>query len=303
MATGQDLDSRSRADAADLNRRVCELYVDRGNSTYAIAIALNIDRQRVARLLHRAGVKLSPRGAGRLRPGRRVQLSSTSSEALRDLYIRDRRTTSEIAALFTISTTTVQRLLREQGIRLRTRGWKNREDRIEPPVDVVEKLYYHDELSADEVGKQLGCSRQIVLRMIHDMGWPVRVGGPLPSDGPEDIELICALYADRRVAATLRRYGVPRVEPGGPVWQRFPVPLEVTAAAVRDLYVRCGLSMRHVELLTGHPAMTIASRLRETGVELRPPGGRSPFIRRWRAGVSNRKASRPKVVSADIGLK
>src|SRR6266545_2939371 len=47
------------------------LYLCRGLSTYVIAGISGIDRQRVTRLLRRAGVPVRPRGAGRLRPVRR----------------------------------------------------------------------------------------------------------------------------------------------------------------------------------------------------------------------------------------
>jgi hypothetical protein len=265
-----------------LSRRLREMYVDQGLSTYAIAVAVGIDRQRVARLLRRDGVELAARGSGRPRPSRRVLLPSPSREALADLYIRERRTTTEIGVLFHISSRTVQRLLREQGIRVRTRGPQNREDRVVPNVDLIEQLYLGAGLSADDVGRQLGRSGQIVLRVVHDLGWPVRLGGPAPRKGPTEIELISALYADPLVAAALQRHGIHPVPAGGSISYRFPVPLVVGAVALQDLYVGCGVSTRQLELLTGLPARTISDRLRGLGVVIRPRGGRSPFLQRWR---------------------
>jgi hypothetical protein len=95
--------------------------------------------------------------------------------------------------------------------------------------------------------------------------------------------LICALYSDAHVMAALHLHRLPSVPPGGPIWLRFPVPVDLAPAVLRDLYLGCGLSTRQVELLTGVPAMTVAQRLRKMGIALRPPGGRSPFLRRWRA--------------------
>ncbi len=265
-----------------LGRQLREMYVDQGHSTYAIAVELGIDRQRVTRLLRREGVELSARGAGRPRPSRRLFLPPAAMQALADLYVRDHRTTTEIGDAFDISGSTVQRLLREQGIRVRTRGPRDRETRIMPNVDLVQKLYVGAGLSADEVGRQLGWSRHVVLRLVHDLGWPVPIGGPAPRRGPTEIELIRALYADPRVDAALRRHGLGPAAPGGSISFRFPVPLTADAVALKDLYVDCGVSTRHLELLTGMPAMTVAQRLRKLGVVLRPPGGRSPFLRRWR---------------------
>ncbi len=139
-------------------------------------------------------------------------------------------------------------------------------------------------LAAAEVARQIGCSSRIVLRSIHDMGWPVRVGGRALRHGPEDIELIRALYSDALVAEALVRHGIPKVGPGGPIWQRFPSPLSLTPAMVRELYVTCGLSTRQIELLTGQPSDTVGHRLRDIGVPLRSKeDGRSPFLKRWRA--------------------
>jgi transposase len=270
-------------DPTGLSHRLREMYVDQGLSTYAIAAELGIDRQRVNRMLRRAGVELADRGAGRARPSRRVVLPPASGAALADMYVRDQRTTDEIGAHFNISGSTVQRLLREQGIRVRTRGPQNREGRIVPNIDLIEKLYLGGGLSADEVGRELGCSRHIVLRVVHDLGWPVRIGGPAPRKGPTDIELVSALYADPLVAATLRRHGIQPVGAGGSISFRFPVPLVVSALALQDLYVGCGVSTRHLELLTGVPSMTVTQRLRQLGIVIRPTGGRSPFLQRWRA--------------------
>jgi hypothetical protein len=52
--------------------RLAHLYLCRGLSTYGIGELTGLDRQRVTRMLRRAGVPLRPRGAGRFRPVRRT---------------------------------------------------------------------------------------------------------------------------------------------------------------------------------------------------------------------------------------
>jgi hypothetical protein len=64
----------------------------------------------------------------------------------------------------------------------------------------------------------------------------------------------------------------------------LPVPHPLTAALVSDLYRECGLSLYHIKLVTGQPAAAAGALLRARGAALRPPGGRSPFMRRWREG-------------------
>ena len=107
---------------------------------------------------------------------------------------------------------------------------------------------------------------------------------PSASRGPSEIELLTALYADREIRAVLDRHDVPVVSLAGPAWRRFPAPQPLTPGLVRDLYEGCGLSLHHIELLTGLPAAAAGVVLRASGVRLRPPGGRSPFMERWRLG-------------------
>jgi hypothetical protein len=70
----------------------------------------------------------------------------------------------------------------------------------------------------------------------------------------------------------------------GPAWKRFPAPQPLTAGLVSDLYEGCGLSLHLIELLTGRPAAAVGAVLRASGIKLRPAGGRSPFMDRWRPG-------------------
>jgi hypothetical protein len=139
-------------------------------------------------------------------------------------------------------------------------------------ADALEQPYVAAGLSAADTGRLLGVSRQIVLRAAHDEGLPVRVGGPEPSHGPAEIELVDALYADQQVRRALSRHGIARRPAGGPIWQRFPVPLPVSPQLAEELYVRCGLGVRHIELLTGQPSQAILRLLRAQGIARRPAG-------------------------------
>jgi hypothetical protein len=73
------------------------------------------------------------------------------------------------------------------------------------------------------------------------------------------------------------------VPPGGPIWQRFPAPARLGPELAEELYVSCGIGVHHIELLTGQPADSVRKLLHAAGVPLRAAGGRSPFLRRWRA--------------------
>jgi DNA-binding CsgD family transcriptional regulator len=268
-----------------LPERIAHLYACQGLSTYKIGAMTGIGRQRVTRLRRRAGIPVKPRGAGRRRSTRDHDAERFDA-LMADMYLRLRMPSTQIAELTGIPGRSVRDRLRASGVPMRTRGQYNREDRIAIDPDDLAGLYLRAGLSAGEIGRLLGVSRHVVLRSAHDHGLPVRVGGPPPRRGPSEIELITALYADSQVRKVLRRHGVPHVPEAGPLWQRFPRPHRLTADLVTDLYTACGLGLHHIELVTGQPAATVTGLLRASGVPLRPPGGRTPFMRRWRNGQS-----------------
>lgn len=261
---------------------LAHLYLCRGLSTYAIGEATGLDRQRVTRVLRKAGVALRSRGAGRLRPLRRADPPGLA-QLLADLYQEQRLGSPQIAAITGIPARTIQDRLRRYGITLRTPGGWNREDRRVVPAEVLDDLYTRLGLSADEVGRKLGTSRNTVLRSAHALGVPIRAGGAVPVPGHEEIELVRALYADPLIAAVLDAREMPRVPAGAPLWQRFPNPVPLTVPLVKDLYWGCGVGLVHIELLTGQPAMTVRGFMHREGIPLRHAGGRTPFMRRWRA--------------------
>ena len=268
---------------AALPERVSHLYSCQGLSTYRIAGIVGISRQRVGRMLRAAGVPVKPRGSGR----RRRAAQSDLDQLMTDLYLRFGLSSIRIAELLGIPGRTIRERLRSLGVPMRSRGGFSREDRLSVPAEAIATLYVRSGLSARDVGEILGVSHRIVLRAAHDVGLPVRVGGPPARGGPAEIELVEALYADPSVRHTLQRHGLPRVPPGGPIWQRFPVALRVTPELAEELYVSCGLGLHHIELLTGQPAATVGRELVNGGVELRHAGGRSPFLRRWRTGAAS----------------
>jgi len=268
---------------------LAHLYLCRGLSTYAIGEVTGLNRQRVTRVLRKAGVPLRPRGAGRSRPLRRDDPPGLRPLLAR-LYEVERLGSPQIAAVTGIPERTVRDRLHRYGFTVRTRGGWNREDRQTVPAEDLDGLYTRRGLTAEEVGRRLGTSRNTVLRSAHALGVPVRAGGAVSVQGPEEIELVQALYADPLIAAVLEVRDVPRAGPGGPLWQRFPDPVRLTVPLVKDLYWGCGAGLAHIELLTGQPAMTVRGFMHRAGIPLRHPGGRTPFLRRWRA---SRQATDP----------
>jgi hypothetical protein len=263
--------------------RLAHLYVCLGLSTYGIAGVSGIDRQRVTRLLRRAAVPVRSRGAGRLRPVRRDDPPGLP-RLLAELYEAGRLSSRQIGTVTGLPERTVRDRLRRYGIRRRTRGRWNREDRHTVPAGTLRRLYEQLGLTATEVGDLTGVSKNTVLRSAHALGVPVRTGAVADLPGHGRIELVRALYADDLITAVLVAHDIPRVRPGGPISERFPEPIPLTAPLVKDLYWSCGAALNHIELLTGQPAMTVRGFMRRAGIPLRNPAERSPFLRRWRAG-------------------
>jgi DNA-binding CsgD family transcriptional regulator len=289
----------STAASADLNPGwLAHLYVCLGLSTYQISERTGVERQRVNRALRRAGVPVRARGAGRLRPARRTGEPPDLPRLLRELYEQARLSSRQIAAILGMPERTVRDRLHGYGIKARSRGGWNREDRTTVPADVLELLYVQFGMTAAEVGLRLGVSGGTVLRSAHALGIPVRSGGAVPWGtgplrGPEDIELVNALYADPLIAAALTAHDVPRVPAGGSLSQRFPVPVPLATPLVKDLYWGCGTGLNHIELLTGQPAESIRGFMRRAGIPLRNAGGRTPFLRRWRSSLAGSAAGLP----------
>lgn len=266
----------------DLPSQVRALYLQQGLSTRTIAEVLGIGRRGVDRALRASGVVIAPRGAGRIRPSARRPDPNDLPEQLRELYIEQRLTRKQISEKLGLTEGLVRTRLAEYGIRSRTRGRDNREDRRDVPAEEIIAAYGDSGVPAEAAGEQVGVSGGLLLRAAHDHGIAVRPGAATKR-AARPIELIKALYDDPLVRRTLDRHAVPIVAPTGPIWQRFPEPVALDARLCTELYVDCGLSTTQVELITGQPSTKVRDVLRRAGVTLRPSGGRSPFRRRWDA--------------------
>lgn len=123
---------------------------------------------------------------------------------------------------------------------------------------------------------------QVTAHLAQQDRIPVTRTGVPSARGPSELELLSALYADPDVRRVLDRHGVPVVTLTEPAWRRFPAPQPLSADLVSNLYAGCGLSLHHIELLTGRPAAAVGAVLRAKGIPLRRAGRSSPFLRRWR---------------------
>jgi transposase len=242
---------------------VVERYVA-GESVRRIAAELRLSRRVVREVLDRAGLDVPPYGRGRARPAVRLPRPDGVDETLDRLYRREGLTRRQVAERLGVPEHQVRTWLEEGGHVRRTRGWANREDRRRLDKPTLQRLYVQQGLTAAEVSRRTGVPLQKVLAALHDHGLPVRVPD---QDDEHTLVLLELLYGDPAVRATLNRHRVPA---------------RPTPRLVRELYTGCGLSVVHIEMLTGQPAATVTRALKAAGVPLRPAGGLSPFLRRHR---------------------
>ncbi|HWC78832.1 MAG TPA: hypothetical protein VG756_02595 [Pseudonocardiaceae bacterium] len=256
-------------------------YACEGLSVRRLAAESGLSRQRLVHVLRHLGLDVPAGGAGRPRPWTR----SADPDGLRDvlsvLYSDLRLSSARIGTLLDMPERRVRMRLREFGIRRRSRGRCNREDRRQVDPRVLTELLARCDLPGTEISRRTGEPYPAVLRSAHVLGLPVRHGGRADTAGGR-LRTLEALYRDALVHDALRRFGVPLVPAGTPLWQRFPEPVTLTHELLTELYTTCGLSTPHIELLTGQPAATVQRRMREFGIPLRAPGGRAPIWQRWR---------------------
>lgn len=280
----------SRSARVDIDRGCCRrgggrlpelavhLYLCHDRSARAISRELRIGRPQVTGWLVDGGIDLPDRGHGRRRLQQRHPDPPNLGQLLTELYVRQRLNSRQIGQQLGLGERTVRNRLAEHGIARRSRGGRDRVDRWDLPTEQLIDRYVNSNLNADDAARELGVSRHLLLRAAHDHR--LTVADPI---APEDERpLLDALYDDPQVCRTLRQHHVPEVRSGGPLADRFPRPLRLTDELLRALYTDCGVSARHVELLTGIPQATIARRLRALHIAIRPAGGRSPFSRRRR---------------------
>ena len=185
---------------------------------------------------------------------------------------------------------------------------------LAPPRERLAHLRACQLLPFNKIVAATGFDRQTISRLLFEIAAETSPGGPpwrlarrtaedgwldqVMADTPQqtranaagstrglsEIELLAALYADPKVRSVLEKHGVPMATLAGSALERFPRPQALTADLVSDLYVGCGLGLSHIGLLTGRTSGAAGGVLRAKGIQLRPVGQRSPFLRRWRRG-------------------
>ncbi|MGH3266372.1 MAG: hypothetical protein ACRDNS_30765, partial [Trebonia sp.] len=190
-----------------------------------------------------------------------------------------------IATSLDVSYARVRAELRRRGIPARQHavtGPSSRASRRQAPIETVRRLYTEAEWSAEDIAARLDVPWYQVLRTGHAHGVAIRQGGR-PAV-PASVALITALYADPEISEVLTRHAVPRRPPGGDIADRFPDPVPLTSALLRELYLEAGCSSNQIELLTGQSQVVVRDAMHRHGIPFRAEH-MSPALRRLRDGA------------------
>ena len=205
------------------------------------------------------------------------------AEVLRRAYVDEQLWLKDIARRYHTRIDTVRRWLKAAGIPVRARP--GRRNRLQPDPTLLRRLYHDEQWTAAEIAAELDINAKRVLRALHDNAIPVRVAGPRTRHEVAPTQLLRMLYADPQVRALLRRHHLPRRPQPGPIAERFPDPVPLTEALLREAYLDLGLAARQIELLTGHSTEHIIPALTEANITIRAGGRASPWlIRQWHGG-------------------
>src|SRR5581483_1856512 len=155
-----------RPGVPELSRELLvELYVNQGLSSRAIAARVGGSDQRVLDALRRHGIPVRPRWQSAPPP-------AVKTRRLRTLYVDQRRSEAEIAALYATNAWQVRQQLGALGIR-RPVSPPHPPPGPRPPRKVLEDLYLTQRLDSETIARRFRTSAPVVRSWLRQTGIPV----------------------------------------------------------------------------------------------------------------------------------
>jgi DNA-binding CsgD family transcriptional regulator len=190
-------------------------------------------------------------------------------ETLERLYLKEKRSTHDIAQMSGCSATKVRYRCIKYGITLRPNTW-NRKINIEKSV--LMKLYVKENKSITEIAKILSCSRATVIKRCkeHDI--------PLRSQGLEGLTkpLLQKLYVKegkttREIADIVgcsgnlirlkcKAFGIPLRNPG-------TKKVQIDESTLRRLYLKEGKCMYEIAKILNCSPSVVSGRIKKHGIK------------------------------------
>lgn len=153
-------------DVLELQKQVIEKYRE-GLSCQKIGEQLNLDVPVVSFLLKAADIKIRKNGFGINYTTPRKVLPL---EEIKRLYLEENYDILDLAIEFDVSTTTIYLRLKEMDVKIR--GHISITDKLN--VEEIEKLYWEDKMSCNEIGKIYDMSGQTILMYMRENNIPRR---------------------------------------------------------------------------------------------------------------------------------
>lgn len=207
------------------------------------------------------------------------------------LYINKGMSPPKIAKKVGCSRTTICNRLKKLNIPIRS---VNEVNSIYVDTDTIESLY-NNGMTSTLIADKLGCSRYTVCRRLQKMGVPIKSAKDYPSAYTLalDENVIEDMYVSKRMSSRsiakrigcssstiiiiLKKLNVDRRCPGEVKKMTLDEDL------IMDLYVNKGMSATEISRIIGCSSSTIASRVIEHGIPIRP-SGISGYIDDWTYG-------------------
>lgn len=205
---------------------------------------------------------------------------------LRDLYVDERLSTSEIGERLDCSRKTVEKWIKEFELKTEAKPWRNRE--------TLSRLRNEERLSQAEIAERFDCSQTIISYWLRE--FDLRSGKVTKPEPWRDEEVLRRLYLEQQltmaeVAETLQcsrqaveewihRHGIE-------TRSRNPErPAELTEPeTLRKLYVEDGMSTYGIADSLGCVPSTVFDWLRQHGIETRSVGSQPGELHhRWDGG-------------------
>jgi len=262
----------------DLTDQQLQTHLDDGLTDIEIADLYDVKAWNVRQRCRRSGLRRPPGG--------RFESQVPPKPDTLDLqltYLHHQRSLSDIATQHHVTSRTVRRWLEAEGIEPREARRNTRPTGpSELPPTELRDFYTEQGWTTEEIAKHFGRSKKSVILALHHSGVPLRRPG---AGGPRQhpIALVTALYDDADLCRTLKHHNIAIVPTFGTPSQRFPTRPDLSVALVKALYQHHGLSLTHIQLLTGHTGTSIRHIAQTAGIALRS-GGRSPWVRENMAG-------------------
>ncbi len=264
-----------RVPTVDIDRdTLVSLYVDQKLDDITIASRYLVPPARIRNRRLQLGVR---RPAAT--PPHPQRPAAPRPEELRQLYLDQKSPLRVVARRYHTSVPVVRGWLIDIGVAVQPRT--SRSSRQHLDVQMLREKYEEQRWTAAQIAADQHVTVKLVLRALHENGIPVRRGGFRADQEGDPHQLLDSLYADPDVRALLRQHHVPVRLQHGPITSRFPEPVPLSPALLRQAYLGVGLSAQQVELLTGQPAEQVLDALHAERISVRTLDGTpSPWLAR-----------------------